>query len=217
MKLDSVGILINLRPLNERDAIARIFSRDFGVLGGVLRGALVTKKNKPLVGQVGNVVWNARIDSQVGVFHWDAEKNFAVHIMSNSDLLMRMNSAFDLLVGLLPERAAYEGLYENTCELLFELAQGNKSAYLNWEINLLRELGYALDLTACAGCGCGDNLNYLSPRTGRAVCNNCAMPYINKLYRLPVNLNITLRFLENVFDQQGGGVPVARRMLVSDI
>lgn len=64
MKLESNGILIGLRPFNERDAIARVFTRDFGVLVGMMRGANVAKKNRPLLGQVGAVSWNARLDSQ---------------------------------------------------------------------------------------------------------------------------------------------------------
>ena len=66
MKLESQGILISLIPFNERDAVARVFTRDYGVLVGMLRGALGVKKNRPLVGQFGNVVWGARLDSQLG-------------------------------------------------------------------------------------------------------------------------------------------------------
>ncbi len=215
MKLDSVGILISLRPFNERDAIARIFTRDFGVLVGMMRGANVAKKNKPLLGQVGAVSWNARLDSQLGIFHWDCEKNLAAPIMMNFSMLSCMNSAFDLLGTLLPEREKYDLLYDYTYNLLSDLGMGNTDSYLMWEINLLRELGYALDLTSCSGCGCKNDLHYLSPRTGRAVCEKCAAPYINKLYKLPLDLKITLRFLESVYQQQGGAIPHARRSLKS--
>ncbi len=70
MKLESNGILIGLRPFNERDAIARVFTRDFGVLVGMMRGANVAKKNRPLVGQVGAATWNARLDSHLGIFNY---------------------------------------------------------------------------------------------------------------------------------------------------
>ena len=75
MKLESRGILISLRPFNERDALAHIFTHDYGIVVGMMRGAVVAKKNKPLVGQVGNMSWNARLDSQLGVFHWAVDKN----------------------------------------------------------------------------------------------------------------------------------------------
>ncbi|MBE6460880.1 MAG: DNA repair protein RecO [Alphaproteobacteria bacterium] len=213
MKLESNGILIGLRAFNERDAIARVFTRDFGVLVGMMRGANVAKKNRPLVGQVGGAIWNARLDSQLGMFHWDAEKNLSASVMMNSDALMRLNSAFEILGTLLPEREEYSILYDETLVLLGALACGDVGAYLTWEINLLRDLGYALDLSRCSGCGATETLNYLSPRTGRAVCDTCAAPYVDRLYKLPVNLNTTLRFLENICMQQGVAVPQMRRMI----
>ena len=83
MKLESTGILISLRAFNERDAIAQIFSQDFGVVVGMLRGANIAKKNKPLLGQYGHMVWNARLDSQLGAFHWEAERNMSASIILN--------------------------------------------------------------------------------------------------------------------------------------
>ena len=213
MKLESMGILISLRPFNERDALARVFSRDYGIIAGLMRGAVVAKKNKPLVGQVGNMSWNARLDSQLGVFHWEAEKNIGAKIMMNTNALMFMNSAFDLLNTLLPEREAYLDLYDATNRLLDCLACGDTDAYLQWEICLLRELGYALDLSKCSGCGKNESLEYLSPRTGRAVCSTCAQPYLAKLYKLPVDMNVTLRFLESVCMQQGTQIPLMRKLL----
>lgn len=214
MKLESVGILVALKPLNERDALGVIFSYDYGILHGVLKAGLVAKKNKPLIGQVGQVVWNARLDSQLGAFHWEAEKNLSAALMLRKDSLLFMNSAFDLISLLLPERESYEKLYGDTLLLLQELAlQDSRQAYLKWEIGLLQELGYALDLSKCSGCGAKENLNFLSPKTGRAVCDNCAKPYINKVYKLPLSLDITLRFLENICLQQGTDIPRSRKFL----
>lgn len=213
MKLESNGILIGLRPLNERDCIARVFTRDFGVLVGMMRGGVVAKKNKPMVGQYGNVTWNARVDSQLGIFHWESEKNIAVRFIMKPGALAMMNAAFDLIGALLPERESYAGLFDDTMRFLGELDEKSDATYLMWEIGLLRELGYALDLSRCSGCGGGNNLNFLSPRTGRAVCDKCAAPYINKLYRLPVTGVVTLKFLENACMQQGIDVPIMRKML----
>ena len=215
MKLESVGILIGLRPFDEKNAIAQIFSREHGVMSGMMRGAVVARTNRPLVGQVGSVSWNARLDDALGVFHWEPEKNLSAPIMVNANLLPFMNSTFSLIAGLLPERESYERLYDETIELMCTLpgADVPTDEYLKWEINLLRELGYALDLTHCSGCGGTQNLYYLSPKTGRAVCASCATPYINKLYKLPVTLNTTLRFLESICATVGTPVPQFRLML----
>jgi len=193
MKLESVGIIVAMRPFGERDAVAHIFTQDFGVLSGMLRGAVVAK-NKPMVGQMGAVAWGARLESQLGVFHFEAQKNLSVAAMMDNKNLAYMNSMFALLVALLPEREAYQNLYAATIETVSGVSA---ESYLQWELVLLRELGYALDLSRCANCGRTDDLVFLSPKTGRAVCKNCGAPYADKLFRLPVNLGITLRFLEN--------------------
>lgn len=215
MKLESYGILIGMRPLNERDAVAQVFTQDFGVMVGVMRGAVVAKKNKPLVGQVGAVSWNARLDSQLGTFHWEAERNLAAGLLVRPRALAEMNAAFGLLAVLLPERECYGTLYDYTYIMLNDLNAGNESAYLRWETEFLRELGYALDLTRCSGCGGANDLNWLSPKTGRAVCDKCAAPYISKLYKLPLNLNTTGRFLDSVCVQQGVDMPICRKILNS--
>lgn len=211
MNLESVGILIDLRPLGERDFIARFFTYDFGVLCGVLRGGQTARKNKPLIGQVGKVSWNARLESQLGVFHWESEKNLAAYLMQTRKSLEYMNCSFALISSLLPEREKYEKLYEDTINLLQNLNAGDPdNLYLQWEISLLRELGYALNLNVCSGCGTGRNLTYLSPKTGRAVCSSCALPYIDRLYKLPLNLNITRAFLDRACSVQGIDLPMVR-------
>ncbi len=214
MKLESNGILIGLNPIGERDSVAHIFTRDFGMMHGVMRGAQIARKNRALVGQVGSVIWSARLDSQLGAFHWEAAENLSARLMVDMKMLTYMNVAFSLLNALLPERESYTDLYDLTESLLRTISCDNANVqYLNWEMGLLRELGYALDLSHCSGCGATDNLNYLSPKTGRAVCDKCAAPYINKLYRLPLNLDTTMHFVSGVCTQIGVDVPPARLYL----
>ena len=215
MQIETVGILINMYPFSERDMIARVFTKDSGVLVGMLRGAVVAKKNKPLIGQYGMVSWNARLDSQLGVFHWESEKNLSAPLMLNNDLLKMMNAAFALIGALIPERESYEHLYMNTLQLLKDLAgsQSPHDDYLKWEIDLLGELGYALDLSKCSGCQQTNNLCYISPKTGRAVCANCGEPYKDKLYKMPVSLAVTEHFINGICAAQGVDIPTARKML----
>ena len=215
MQIETEGILINIKPFSERDVIAHIFTCDNGVLVGMLRGANVAKKNKPLVGQFGRVSWNARLDSQLGVFHFENEKNLSAPLMMNTDLLKIMNSVFALIYTLIPERESYYDLYKKTFVLLNDLSSANDpyDLYLDWEMNLLRDLGYALDLTKCSGCQTTDDLIYLSPKTGRAVCQACGEPYKEKLYKLPVNLSMTKKFICDVCDAQGIKIPASRKIL----
>ncbi len=215
MQIESVGILISMYPFSERDMIAHIFTKDAGVWVGVLRGAVIAKKNKPLVGQFGAVSWNARLDSQLGTFHWESEKNLSAPLMQDNNLLKLMNSAFALITTLIPERESYERLYIDTLQLLKDLAMSDSpnDIYLKWEIDLLTELGYALDLSKCSGCKCQNNLRYVSPKTGRAVCADCGKPYHDKLYKLPLSLDITGHFISDICQTQGVEIPLARKML----
>ena len=214
MQIETVGVLINIRPFSERDAIAHFFTKDAGVLVGMLRGAVIAKKNKPLVGQIGNVSWVARLDSQLGAFHWEAEKNLSVPLMINADLLKIMNAVFALVYTLVPERESYTDLYLHTVDLLKNIAGAPNplDLYLNWEIQLLCDLGYALDLSKCSGCGRVDDLCFLSPKTGRAVCATCGEPYKDKLYKLPLSLATTGLFIQNICNLQGVDVPNARKI-----
>ncbi|MDL2295212.1 DNA repair protein RecO [Lachnospiraceae bacterium OttesenSCG-928-E19] len=219
MKLESYGILIGLRPFGERDCIAHIFTRDHGVMCGMIRGGQSAKKNKPLIGQVGPVSWNARVDSQLGAFHFEAEKNMAAPIMMDGKLLGIMNSAFALVALLLPERENYGTVFEHLLLLLKQMdsepGEHILEFYLAWERTLLQELGYALNLKTCSNCGRTDNLNYLSPRTGRAVCDDCAKPYLGRVFELPLNLGVTRKFLEMICDSQGVTLPLARKMIAN--
>ena len=214
MKLESVGILINMRPIGERDSVARIFTPDFGVICGVMRAAQIAKKNRPLVGQFGTMTWNARLDTQLGTFHWEPEKNMASALMPIPRALGMMNSAFALVSTMLPERERYPHMYNATIALMDKLSTTNAThAYLDWETKLLREMGYGLNLSACSGCGTHENLEYISPRTGRAVCATCGAPYAPRLYKMPLNLDITRKFIEHICMSQGAEIPLARRML----
>lgn len=214
MQIETTGILINIRAFSERDCVAHIFTRDNGVLVGMLRGGAVAKKNRPLIGQMGNVSWTARLDSQLGVFHFESEKNLSAPILLNTNALKCMNAAFALIYTLIPERESYETLYDSTVKLLQDMvgSQNPYDVYLEWEISFLRDLGYALDLSKCSGCQKTENLCYLSPKTGRAVCADCGAPYVDKLYKLPLSLNVTRRFISGICDIQGVDMPNIRKI-----
>lgn len=210
MRLETEGIILSMRAFDDRNAVAHIFTSGYGVLSGMLRGVGGNVKHKPMIGQMGTVGWNARLDSQLGVFHFESQKNLGLSAMMDSSKLTFMNSMFSLIETLLPEREAYPNLYNATIQTLADI---NPESYLQWELVLLRELGYALDFSHCSGCGCVDDLIYLSPKTGRAVCRKCGTPYVGKLFNLPINLDVTLRFLESVCAQQDVSIPDYRIFL----
>ncbi|MDR0803649.1 MAG: DNA repair protein RecO [Rickettsiales bacterium] len=206
MKLESIGILIERREFGERDLIASFFTRDFGVLTGMLRGGAVAR-DKKLVGQFGAVSWNARLDSDLGSIHFEPQKNLIAAAMADFDKLKYFSAMFGILKSFLPERESYPELFAQTVNFL------DCGDYLQWELVLMRELGYSLDTAKCAGCGCADNLEFLSPKTGRAVCGDCAGAWAPQMHKLPLNLEITKKFLNKIADVQGIKLPTARDIL----
>ena len=92
-----------------------------------------------------------------------------------------------LLAFCLPERAPHPALYATSERLLDLLGQPDlwPLAYLRWELALLAEMGFALDLTTCALTGATEGLAYVSPKSGRAVTAQAAGDWAGRLLPLP--------------------------------
>ena len=208
MKLESPGIIIELRPFAERDLVGRVFTRDFGVMCGIFKAGQIAK-TKPLSGQFGRAAWNARLDTQLGSFHFENEKNLLTSVFGAHEKLKYANACFALLSALLPERESYPNLYAGTLRMLADISA---ESYLEWELLLLSELGYGLALSRCGGCGTADGLEYISPKTGRAICGNCGLDYKDRLFANPINIVATGYFLEQI-----APLPVERQIILTQI
>ena len=202
MKLESLGIIVELRAFGNRDIVAKIFTRAHGILTGMIKAGQV-RKDRPQIGQMGRVSWNARLDSMLGLFHFENEKNLIADIFSDSSAMARAGAAFALIATMLPEREAYPALYMDT----LALASGALT-YLDWELRLLSGLGYALVVDSCGNCGVRENLEFISPKTARAICKKCGEPFQGKLFKMPLNLEITKYFLSEIAE-----LPVARLLI----
>jgi DNA repair protein RecO (recombination protein O) len=99
-------------------------------------------------------------------------------------------SSIAALARLLPERDPHPSLYEVTLFVLGFLDDATvwPALYVRWELALLDELGFGLDLTECAATGSNDRLIYVSPKSGHAVSESAGEPYKDKLLSLPAFL-----------------------------
>ena len=202
MKLDSIGIIVELRPLGERDVVAKIFTQDYGSMSGVIKAGLV-RKDKPQVGQYGRVSWVARLDSQLGSFLFENERNLVAPYFNDTKKMTLAGSALALLASMLPERESYPALWSQTLALF-----ATDFSYLDWEVCLLAELGYALDLERCGNCGVSTELTFISPKTARAICKDCGTPFADKLLRMPLTTEVTGYFLSQIAE-----LPPARQLI----
>jgi DNA repair protein RecO (recombination protein O) len=133
------------------------------------------------------VAWKARLESHLGSFTVEPIRSRAATAMGDRLALAGLNAVCGLLTMVLPEREAHGPLYDRTIALLDLLGQSEvwPLAYLRWEQALLEEMGFGLDLSACAVRGVNEDLIYVSPKSGRAVSREAAGEWADRMLPLP--------------------------------
>lgn len=182
------GTVLAVRPHGEMSVIAEVFTAAHGRHAGVVRGGAGRRMSPVLQpgGQV-DVVWKARLDDHLGAFAVEPLRGRAAIAMADRVALAGLNAVTTLLSLVLPERQAHLPLYHRTVTLLDLLGEHDvwPLAYLRWELALLEEMGFALDLAVCAVTGETRDLAYVSPRSGRAVSRGAAGIWADRLLPLP--------------------------------
>jgi DNA repair protein RecO (recombination protein O) len=182
------GILLSTRRHGETSTIIEMFTPEQGRHLGIVRGG-TSRKIAPILqpGAQLDVAWRARLEDHIGAFTVEPVRSRAALVMSDRLALAGLNAVTGLLSFCLPEREAHGPLYKRS-EALLDLLGHNEVwplAYLHWEMCLLEEMGYALDLSACAVTGGTDDLIYVSPKSGRAVSAQGAGDWADRLLPLP--------------------------------
>ncbi len=184
------GIVLSVRRFGEHDAIVSLLTPTQGRHMGLVKGGSGKTKRSAL--QSGNVVkawWRARLEDQLGNYTIEIIHNFAAEAMSDPLSLAGLSSLCAMAETTLPEREAHSEVHRLAMSLLANLGEpGWAPAYVQWEMCLLRDMGYGLDLESCASTGVSDNLTFVSPRSGRAVSEDAAGPYRDRLLTLPAFL-----------------------------
>ena len=182
------GILLSSRRHGESAAIIDVFTEERGRHAGVVRGG-ASRKIAPILqpGAQLDVSWRARMEDHIGSFQVELLRSRAAVAMSGRMALAGLNAVTSLLSFALPERESHPNLYRQSEQLLDLLGQDAvwPLAYLQWEMRLLEETGFGLDLSTCAVTGSTDDLIYVSPKTGRAVSRDGAGEWADRLLALP--------------------------------
>ena len=185
------GVLLAVRKHGENSAIIEVFTAQHGRHAGVVRGAS-SRKMTPVLqpGAQLDVTWRARLADHLGSYTVEPLRSRAAAVMADRLTLSALNSICALLAFALPEREAHPLLYQRSVTL-FDLlgnTEGWPLAYLRWELALLEDLGFGLDLRRCAVNGSRDDLAYVSPKSGRAVSAEGAGEWADRLLPLPLCL-----------------------------
>lgn len=188
MEWSDHGFLLSARRHGETSAIIEIFTEEHGRHAGVVRGG-TSRKIAPILqpGAQLAVSWRARLEDHIGAFHVEPVRSRAAVAMSGRLALAGLNTVTGLLSFCLPEREPHAALYTRSEQLLDLLGQDDlwPLAYMRWELALLEELGFGLDLTECAATGGTQELIYISPKSGRAVSRRGAGEWADRMLPLP--------------------------------
>lgn len=188
MEWRDTGILLSARRHGESAAILDIFTAGHGRHAGVLPGGGSRKMAGILQpGAQLDLEWRARLEDHIGTWRVEPARSRAAAAMSGRLALAGLNAVTSLAAFCLPERAPHPELYSRTERLLDLLGEDDvwPLAYLRWELALLEELGFGLDLSSCAVTGTTEGLVYVSPKSGRAVSKAGAGDWAGRLLPLP--------------------------------
>jgi len=229
------AIVLDTRRHGETSVIATLLSRDHGRYSGLVRGG--AGKSKRGILQPGNQVraqWRARLAEHLGSFTCELSTAHAGYAMATPLLLSALSAACSVAATTLPERESHPAIYDGLSVFLTAL-QGDDwpSVYVKWELGVLGELGFGLDLSECAVTASRHDLKYVSPKSGRAVSTTAAGPYKERLLALPAfvldssggsraevldGLRLTGFFLNrHVYGETGQTQPDARARFVQSL
>ena len=236
MQWTDEGVIIGTRRHGETSLIVELMTAAHGRHLGLVRGGR-SKRQQPLL-QPGNSVsatWRARLDEHLGNYAIEATSLRAATLMDSVTALYGVQAAAGLL-RLLPERDPHPQLYRGLLALLDWLGEPMTAGALlvHFEMRVLEELGFGLDLERCAATGETGELVYVSPKSGRAVSRAAGEPYNDRLLKLPrfliengetahpeagdilAGFRLTGYFLaRHVFDPRGIAPPEARERFIA--
>lgn len=187
MEWSAEGLIIGVRRHGESAVILETMVPGRGRCLGLVRGGRSRKQAAFLQpGNSAHLVWRARLEDHLGTFTAEATRLRAAEMLAARRQLYLVQLLADHL-RLLPERDPHDQLLAAVLDLIDEtrsdLALGADLA--RFELFLLEELGFGLDLETCAVTGAHDDLTHVSPKSGRAVSKEAAAPYAEKLLALP--------------------------------
>lgn len=187
MQWTDEGIVIGVRRHGEASAILELMTREHGRHLGMVRGGFGTRM-KPIL-QTGNSVsasWRARLDEHLGNYTVEGMNLRASGFFGASHAIYGVTH-LAALMRLLPERDPHADLYAVFEGILDRLDDPEAVAPMvaRFELQMLSELGFGLDLEQCAASGVTADLIYVSPKSGRAVSRDAGEPWADKMLRLP--------------------------------
>ncbi len=242
MEWQDDGIVLSARRFGEHDAIVEVMTPNYGRARGFVKAGMSRRSKTNL--QPGNLLklnWRSRIENNLGRFQLELVRSPLGSLISDGARMSALAAVTAVVSSAMPERETHAMVYDALSGYI-ALLEAEDGSIAHWaaalaqiELGILTELGYGLDLTACAATGGTENLVFVSPKSGRAVSAAAGGPYKEKLLALPCfllgeaeatptvdeaysALRLTGYFLErNVWVVAGAGQPDARERLMASL
>jgi DNA repair protein RecO (recombination protein O) len=181
------GIVLGTRRHGEGNAILEAMTRDHGRHLGLVRGGGGSRLRPVL--QPGNTLrlnWRARLDEHLGNYTVEPLRLHGASQLAASHVVYGVTH-LAALCRLLPERDPHPDVHEQLAVILDGLDDRAAAAtgMVRFELQMLAELGFGLDLANCASTGSASELTFVSPKSGRAVSREAGLPWQDRLLRLP--------------------------------
>ena len=193
MKFSDEGIIISQKNYGESSAIVKIFSQQHGVYRGFVRSAR-SPKSKTIF-QIGNLVsfeFHSRTEENLGqFFSVDLIKSYCSKIIFEKIKIDCASSLFSIVDAFFFEHENHVDFFYKLQNFLQKITAENITegsviaSYIKLELELLKSLGYGIDLSSCVATNSTIDLAFVSPKSARAVSFLAGKPYENKLLKLP--------------------------------
>src|SRR5437868_9456206 len=185
MEWTDEGIVLGVRRHGESSAIVELLTRAHGRHLGLVRGG-ASSRMRPLL-QPGNTlraVWRARLDEHLGYYQVEDIRLRAASVLTSSHAVYGVTHLASL-ARLLPERDPHQDIYEMLDRTLNDFDDIGEAAVhlVKFELAMLTELGFGLDLENCAATGETSDLVYVSPKSGGAVSRQAGEAWQDRLLR----------------------------------
>jgi DNA repair protein RecO (recombination protein O) len=191
MEWHDEGLIIGIKKHGESSVILEAMTASHGRHLGLVKGGRGRRMQAILQpGNGGSLTWRARLDEHLGLYAIEATELRAARLMADAATLQGLN-LISALLRLLAEREPHANLYRAAVLIADRLDDREIApvALARFELAVLAELGFGLDLSSCAATGTRDDLIYVSPKSGRAVSRGAGEPYRDRLLPLPAFLH----------------------------
>ena len=233
------AFVLGARRHGESSAVVQLLTLEHGRHAGLINGHVsISKRGLTEPGNFVQATWRGRLPEHLGRVKLEVIKSYSSLFLNDPGRLSALSSACAVAEMVLPERQIYPEVFNATRVLMDSFNNNDNNVwlavYVYWELGLLKEIGFGLDLMTCAATGVITNLTCVSPKTGRAVSQEAGLKYHSKLLKLPSflldihadKLNISISdikdgltltgyFLtQHVFNQFNRKAPGARERLI---